>query len=219
MSIKYIITLVLTLNLCLANSIEIKNEDLSFLYPQDNTTLKNKSGNVIQGIASFAKFWITTQSSGDKFLMINLLRKNGTSLYNHRIEYPSHGQDLSIDYNKEKKLLKLYTVSRNWKGIVSFNYEFKDDSIKYLNTYLEINLDCKHCTSTINEEKTKFAVRDSKYISIYDKNILFQENKKNALISKFKLNKKQLKKGQWFQGIAMKDDLVYCLTSSNKIKE
>lgn len=199
-----------------------KDNLISILKTKDNSSIieqKSLEGNVIQGIANFKDFWITTQTSNNKFLIINFLDEKGNSIFNQRINYPSHGQDLSIEYIKEQNILKLYTVSTDWKGLVSFDFKIEDEKISYLESFNEINLQCKHCTSTLDTTENFFAVKDVKDITIYDKNISLENNKENAIITKFKLNPKQTIKGQHFQGIEMRNNLIYCLTSSEKIDE
>ncbi|MDD3591226.1 MAG: hypothetical protein PHO65_01100 [Sulfurovum sp.] len=195
---------------------EKKQEFITILNTQDNGNKQSYVGNVIQGLASFGDLWVTTQTVADRFLIVNFLDKKGNSIYHERVLYQSHGQDLSIEYNKADKLLHLYTVATNWAGIAKITYSLNNVLPQFISID-EYNLNCNHCTSSISEDKKFFAIRDKNKIYVYDKDRVIRDQVKTALLHNFKLHKEQRKKGLWFQGIAMKDNLIYCLSSDNSL--
>ena len=194
-----------------------KNDLVAKLHTKDTSETKSYAGRVVQGITSYDGYWVTTQTAEDKFLVVNFLDQNGVSEYNERIMYPSHGQDLSIEYNEAQRLLYLYTTSTQRNGIARIAYSL-DGLLPKLISVDEYDLKCKRCTPTISEDKNYFAVKDKKEILIYDKNKIVENKTKEALLYRFKLDERQTKKGLWFQGIAMKDNLVYCLSSDSALE-
>lgn len=189
----------------------LQNNFITKLYPVDRNIGKNQSGNVIQGIASFKDLWIVTQTYKDNYLILNILNNTGKSIFNTRIDYPSHGQDLSLIFDKENDTLTLFTTSEERKGIVRIILKY-DSKFTY-EKYQEINLNSKYSTPTISEDKKFIASRNGKNIEIYNYNSLLLEKKE--VLFKFNISEEQSQKGQYFQGIAMKDNLVYCLTGNS----
>lgn len=209
--LKFLLILNVITNTLLANNFILQNNFITKLYPVDRNIGKNQSGNVIQGIASFKDLWIVTQTYKDNYLILNILNNTGKSIFNTRIDYPSHGQDLSLIFDKENDTLTLFTTSEERKGIVRIILKY-DSKFTY-EKYQEINLNSKYSTPTISEDKKFIASRNGKNIEIYNYNSLLLEKKE--VLFKFNISEEQSQKGQYFQGIAMKDNLVYCLTGNS----
>lgn len=216
MILKYIFYIIILLSLSYTKEFNLKEELMTKLYPNDYYFDKNRSGNVIQGITSYKDYWITLQTAKDEYLIFNIINNQGKSIFHHRINYPSHGQDLSYTIDINNNLLNLYTTSKGRKGIVEIKFDFNNK--KFIsNSFKTIDLNLKYSTPTISEDKKFFVIRDGKYLKIYSSELLFLG--KNEVLFSFELDKKQQNKDLWFQGIAMKDGLIYCLSSNNKIHD
>ena len=184
--------------------------------------------NVVQGITSYEKGWFTAQTSANKFLSINYLNAQGESIYNIKLNAVSHGQDLSVEKVNES-LLYLYTTSGHFNkpgdsGLLRLKVDLpemingKIDMSKILVSIDEIvKLELDNCTPTISEDKQEFAIRTGNSILVASKNDVLKGDLSKA--SKFDLDKSQLvdsnKNVLWFQGIAMKNDKIFCLTGNN----
>ncbi len=192
------------------NAIEFKKTD-EYIAILDTKKGKKSFGNVIQGLAYHDGIWITSQTQSDKAVVLNFF-KDYKPVFNFTIPYPTHAQDLSASYDKDKKLLFLYTVSKDWFGIVRFTLDFSQEN-PILREIKEFDLSCKHCTSTISSDNKYFASKNGKKINIFSSEDVF-ENKKPKALSSFKLDKEQTKKGISFQGIAMKDEIIYTLSGN-----
>jgi len=184
------------------------------------------SKNVIQGIASFENGWFVTQKSGNSILLINYLDENGVSLYHKRLLINSHGQDLSIEQISANELY-LYTTTGTFgntraSGIlklkVSLN-DARDWSLTEIDAEATYNLNYTNCTPSLSEDNTQFAIRSFHSILIHNKQGI--ESLNFNITTQFELNEEQLRDNgnfsMFFQGIAMKDDLVYCLAGNEKV--
>lgn len=188
------------------------------------------SRNVIQGIASFENGWFVTQHSGTSVLLINYLDENGISLFHTRLSINSHGQDLSLEQTSNNQL-NLYTTkgpfggNRN-TGILKLNVSLatinngeRDWSQTNISVKSEYNLDYNNCTPTLSNDKTQFAIRSAESILIHNKADVESQN--FAPTNIFQLHSEQTKDNgnysMFFQGIAMKDDLIYCLAGNEKL--
>lgn len=210
------------------DTIRISPTFVTTLNPVDDNG--NISNNVIQGITSFENGWFVTQKSGNTILLLNYLDQNGVSLFNTRLPLTSHGQDLSLekisdnelylytsqgDYNNDRDtgMLRLYVQLaasvndiRDWsQTVVSFDHQY---DFNYGNS-----------TPTISEDKSKFAIRSYNTIFVHEaENVLNQQFTDS---NHFQLNNAQLidNKGysMWYQGIAMQNDYVYCLTGNGNL--
>lgn len=192
------------------NAIEFKKVD-EYIAILDTKKGKKSFGNVIQGLAYHDGVWITSQTQSDKAVVLNFF-KDYKPVFNFTIPYPTHAQDLSASYDKDKKLLFLYTVSKDWFGVVRFTLDLSQEN-PILREIKEFDLFCKHCTSTISSDNKYFASKNGKEINIFSSEDIF-ENKKPKALSSFKLDKEQTKKGMYFQGIAMQDEIIYTLSGN-----
>jgi hypothetical protein len=201
------------------------------LNPVDDEGLSNDvSENVIQGIASFENGWFVTQKSGTSILLINYLDQNGTSLFHQRLSLNSHGQDLSLEIISNNELY-LYTTTGTFSenrntGMIKLYVELpemndntRDWQLTNISFEEEYLLNYSNATPTINESKTQFAIRSKNTILIHDKELI--DNFDFTQTHHFELNNSQLTDNynysMWFQGIAMKNNRVYCLTGNEKI--
>jgi len=199
------------------------------LKPENDEGYYDMSINVIQGIASFEDGFFTTQTSMGKYFLINYLDNSGNSLYNHRFNIDSHGQDLSLEQVSENEVHLYTTIGRYNKdrasGIVRLIVTLpvkvngvRDMSKVVITVDKEFDLKLRNSTPTINEEKTHFAIRTGNSIIVVKKEDVFKSDISNAIT--FDISKEQLShdgKTLWFQGIAMKGDLVYCHTGNSSI--
>ena len=195
------------------NAIEFKKVD-KYIAILDTKKGKKSFGNVIQGLAYHDGVWITSQTQSDKAVVLNFF-KDYNPVFNFTIPYPTHAQDLSASYDKDKKLLFLYTVSKDWFGVVRFTLDLSQEN-PILREIKEFDLSCKHCTSTISSDNKYFASKNGKEINIFSSEDIF-ENKKLKALSSFKLDKEQTKKGIYFQGIAMQNEIIYTLSGNASI--
>jgi hypothetical protein len=207
---------------------EVEGEYIVELKPENSFGYYDMSINVIQGIASFENGWFTSQTSANKFLSINYLNEKGESEFNFRFDINSHGQDLSLEKVSDS-VLYLYTTVGHYdkkgrsgilrlKVILPEKINGKRDMSK-----LVITLDGEFCmeldnsTPTLSEDKNQFAIRSGKSIIIASKQDVLNNDLSNA--KKFDLDKSQIEDAEgnpvWFQGIAMKNNLVYCFTGDN----
>ncbi len=194
-----------------------KDTLITELKPFNTITGSYNTYNVIQGLASYKNNWIVTQSIKNKKLLINILDKRGNSINDAIIKYPSHGQDLSIEIKNDKLLL--YTVSKGGKGILKIEGNISSFKKTKLNLKFKksVDLNLDGVTPTISEDKNYFIIKSKGRIYIYRYIDIFKNINPESIFS-FSLNKKQRKKGQWFQGLAMKDGFIYCLSGDNTLK-
>ena len=196
--------------------------------PISSTGAYDMSINVVQGIASYENGWFTSQTSANKFLSINYLNAQGESVYNIKLNAISHGQDLSVEKINES-LLYLYTTIGHFNklgdsGLLRLKVELpemingKIDMSKMLVSIdKEIDLELDNCTPTLSEDKKEFAIRSGNSILVAPKDDILNGDLSKA--TKFDLDISQLRDSNqnvlWFQGIAMKNDMIYCLTGNN----
>lgn len=195
------------------NEIEFKRTD-EYIATLDTKKGNRSFGNVIQGLAYHDGIWITNQTQSDKAVVLNFF-KNYKSIFNFTIPYPTHAQDLSASYDKDKKFLSLYTVSKDWSGVVRFTLDLSQEN-PILREINEFDLSCEHCTSTISSDSKYFASKNGKEINVFSSKDVF-ENKMPKALSSFNLDKEQTKKGISFQGIAMQDEIIYTLSGNGSL--
>ena len=220
-------------------AITFSPEFVTELIPTDSGSADDtpdRSINVIQGIASFEDGWFTSQTSQSKYLIINYLGEDGVSQFNIKLNVNSHAQDLSLELINENEVY-LYTSEGHFKdsentrgsGMIRLHLLLPEkvdgkrdmsqitvsvDDAKYY------DLDYINSTPTISEDYTQFAVRSNNTI-----HVLSTQNVEDSIFSvvdyRFQLSSEQLVDNlggtMWFQGIALKDGNVYCLTGDNKI--
>jgi hypothetical protein len=196
----------------------------------DEGTPFDVSRNVIQGIASFENGWFVTQHSGTSILLINYLDANGVSLFHTRLTINSHGQDLSLEQVSDNQLY-LYTTKGTFGGnrntgilklnvlLPSTNNGERDWSQTNISVESEYNLDYSNCTPTLSDDKTQFAIRSAESILIHTKQNIESQNFTPTSI--FQLHSEQTRDNgnysMFFQGIAMKDNLIYCLAGNQRL--
>lgn len=209
----------------------VKPTFVTALNPVDNDGVSYAiSKNVIQGIASFENGWFVTQKSGNTILLINYLDENGVSLYHKRLYVNSHGQDLSLEQVSENELY-LFTSKGTFGGTRNTGLlklvvglpekinEVRDWSQTNISIDHIYDLNYTNATPCIDETKQDFAIRSNNSILIHSKTSIEANDYTTPL--HFELNNAQLidngNLGMWFQGIAMKDQLVFCLTGNEKL--
>ncbi len=196
--------------------------------PVSSTGAYDMSINVVQGIASYENGWFTSQTSANKYLLINYINADGESIYNFKLNAVSHGQDLSLEKVNES-LLYLYTTIGHFNkpgdsGLLRLKVELPemingkiDMSKIVVSIDKEVDLEMDNCTPTLSEDKKEFAIRSGNSIIVATKNDVLQGDLSKA--TKFDLDTNQLrdsnKNALWFQGIAMKNDKIFCLTGNN----
>ncbi len=208
----------------------IKPEFIVELFPKDDAGIgQSVSKNVIQGITSFENGWFTTQKSNGGIFLINYINANGVSLFHKRFTYNAHGQDLSLEQLSENQIM-LYTTkgtfgeTRN-TGITKLLVDLspavggvRDWSMTDITLDNQYNLDYTNSTPTLNEAKDKFAIRSKNTILVHDK--LTLESSNFTPLYRFELHSEQLIDNggysMFFQGIAMKEDIVFCLTGNGE---
>lgn len=209
---------------------EVTGDYVVELKPQNSFGYYDMSINVIQGIAAFEDGYFTTQTSADKFLSINYLNEKGESVFNYRFDMSSHGQDLSLEKTAENELY-LYTTIGHYNqdgasGLVRFKVDLpakvngkRAMSQLKITKDKEYHLHLNNATPTLSEDGKNFAIRSGNTIIVAPKEDVLKSDLSKAIT--FPLNKEQLKgKNEeilWFQGIAMKDNKVYCLTGNNSL--
>ena len=210
------------------DSISLKPEFVTTLYPEDDNGYSyNVSNNVIQGIVSFENGWFVTQRSGNSVLLINYLNSNGQSLFKKRLFVNSHGQDLSLEVLSENELY-LYTSQGAFEdnrgtGVLKLKVSLpisingqRDWSSTTIEVFDQFDLNYTNATPTINEDKTQFAIRSASSVYLFSKESI--ENGSFSFHSYFQLNNKQLidngSNSMYFQGIAMKENNIYCLAGN-----
>ncbi len=205
----------------LLSAVEYSQKDkfIINLSPSDNINKKDKSGNVLQGIASFSKYWFVSQSIKNRYILFNILNENGKSIFEKQFIYASHGQDISLKI-KNNGQIKLYTTGSHWEGIAEFSIEYDKDRDSFKNMKLENKylLNIGKNTPSISEDSNYFVTKANNSIYIYRySDLIANSNITPKVIFSFLLSKQQRKKGEWFQGLAMKDGYIYCLTGNSKI--
>jgi len=190
------------------------------LHPRD-TAFFTRAGNVIQGIANWKGYWITTQHHKNRLLIFNVLDQRGRSRYAKRITYASHGQDLGVKQLDDHHLLLVTRGDR--KGtIATFILTYGDSlaqtrSIRHLAT-LSLPVGRHKTTPTFSTDGKTLLVYSGGTIHLFETESLGKNAKGPKKIGKFKLHEKQRKKKKWFQGIAMHRGKIYCLTADNSLK-
>jgi hypothetical protein len=169
-------------------------------------------GNVIQGITYSQKKWFFSQAQKNKISFTILNTQNHYS-YQTTIPYSSHGQDLSFIQNK--KYITLLTVSQNNDGIAFFQLQphHKNKIIFDKEIILFKNI----TTVALSDDKIYLLIRSQNNIFVYLYKELLLLGKNTRPIFYFLLDKKQQKKGVWFQGLTMKDGYIYTLSGNNTI--
>lgn len=200
------------------------------LKPKNSFGYYDMSINVIQGIAAFENGFFTSQTSANKFLSINYLNEKGESKFNYRFDIVSHGQDLSIEKISENELY-LYTTLGHYdkeghSGLLRFKVALpekidgKRDMSKLIITIdKQYDLHLDNSTPTISEDGKSFAIRSGNTIYVASKFDVLNNDLSKA--DKFDLDISQLlgdnSETLWFQGIAMKNNLIYCMTGNNSL--
>ncbi len=201
------------------------------LHPVDDLSFSSDiSLKVIQGIAAFENGWFVTQKYGTSILLINYLDADGVSLFHKRLYINSHGQDLSWEQIDENTLY-LYTSKGTFGGtrntgmyrlIVTLSPKInnlRDWSQTNITVDTAYDLNYTNATPSLNEAKDRFVVRSLKTIHIHNKDEV--ETGNLIATTHFELNNAQLidtnHLSLWFQGIAMKNNKIYCLTGNERI--
>lgn len=160
-----------------------------------------------------------TGKKEDTYILFNLLAPNGKSIANKRLDYASHGQDLSLE-KLSSNLYYVYTQRDNGgKGIARFTLDTTNIDFNHLGNNNSVELNITHnkdivlnnrgsSTASLNEKKDKVAVvsyvsRKVLDIQLIDKESLKMENRFKLDLSDGQPN------GNYNQGIAMKDNIIY----------
>lgn len=177
-------------------------------------TFTTKSGNVIQGIAYFNKNWIFSQTHSNKSITFSIYDENLTLKQTINTKYSSHAQDLSLLQRNGKTYL--FTTGKGWKGIAMF------ELIKVNNKFQiifkkNLKLGIGKNTPTISIDGRYIATVANNSVYIFDFKTLNTKYPSIPLFS-FVLDKIQREKGQWKQGIAMKNNRIYILSGDANIE-
>jgi hypothetical protein len=218
---RFIVILVLTVSIY---GYEYKPAPLKIaaLHPKDTRIFSLASGNVVQGIASYGSYWLTTQTDHDRALIFNVLNRYGYSVYAQRIPYASHGQDLSVLPIDAHKILLLTRGEKSGSVgtfIAHFGHSIAEiTSLRPAGTYV----------LGIGGRTTPTLSTDGKTLAVYADNRihLFRvklQDKERARLSfepagSFELFGRQRTSEQWFQGIAMHNNRIYCLSGDNRFE-
>ncbi len=175
----------------------------SFLQAKDS--FATKSGNVIQGIAYFNKNWIFSQTHNNKSITFSILDNKLKLKQTINIRYPSHAQDLSVVQLNNK--MYLLTTGKHWLGIAIFELNKIDN--KYKITFQKhLKLGIGKNTPTISTDGNYIATTANNSVYIFDFKTLNEKYAPKPLFS-FVLDELQRQKGQWRQGIVMRDNKIY----------
>jgi len=200
------------------------------MFPADDAGIgQSVSKNVIQGFAGFEGGWFSTQKSNGGIFLHNYMDRNGVSLFHKRFTYVSHGQDLSLEQVSENKLF-LYTTKGDFDdnrntGITKIIVDLapmvggsRDWTMTDITIDTSYDLDYTNCTPSLNEAKDKFAIRSKNTILVHDR--LELESLNFSPRYRFELHSDQLKdnanESMFFQGIAMKEGTIFCLTGNGE---
>jgi hypothetical protein len=192
------------------------------LHPKDTRIFSLAAGNVIQGIASYRSYWLTTQTDRDKALILNVLNRFGYSVYSQRIPYRSHGQDLSLIPVGDGMILLLTRGDRSGSVgtfLVHFDRTIANiTSIQPAGTY-SLGISGKVTPSLSTDGKTLAVYADNRIHLFHVK----LQGKERARLSfepagSFELYGRQRSSEQWFQGIAMHNNRIYCLSGDNRFE-
>lgn len=158
-----------------------------------------------------------TGKNEDTYILFNLLAPNGKSVANKRLDYASHGQDLSLEKIADNQYY-VYTRRENGKGIARFimdtsNIDFNATSNNGAELTIAHNRDIPinnrgASTPSLNVEQDKFALvsytsRKVLDIQVIDKETFSIEKRFDLDLSDGRPN------GNYNQGIAMKDNIIY----------
>ncbi len=180
------------------------------LIPQDSFTKIDNAQNVLQGIASYQRYWFVSQAVGKKRLLFNLLDPEGLSIANRQLNYASHGQDISVE-KINNTTLYLYTVGRHNHGIARFKVYLPTKRGQKLDIRWDRELlkTTKNSTVTLSEDGRYFLSYYRGVVRGYEKETLKK-------IYQFRILKEQQQK--WFQGIAMYGENIFTLSGNNRVQ-
>lgn len=158
-----------------------------------------------------------TGKKEDTYILFNLLAPNGKSIANKRLDYASHGQDLSVEKISDNQYY-VYTRKDNGKGIARFVLDTTNIDFNTLNnsaTELAIahNRDISinnrgASTPSLNVKKDKFALVSYTSRKVLDVQVINKET--NLIEKRFDLDLSNGQpNGNYNQGIAMKDNIIY----------
>lgn len=184
------------------------------MWPQSIAILKNGFYLMTQNIKTKN---LATGKKEDTYILFNLLAPNGKSVANKRLDYASHGQDLSLEKIADNQYY-VYTRRDNGKGIARFIMDTTNIDFNVTSTR-ETELNIAHhrdipingqdfSTPSLNFEQDKFALvgytsRKVLDIQIIDKETFSIEKRFDLDLSDGRPN------GNYNQGIAMKDNIIY----------
>lgn len=183
-----------------------------------------------QGIAHMKNgFYLMSQNlkekddsniSRDTYTLFNLYNANGESIGNVQIDYPSHGQDLSIEKISEN-IYYLYSASPNRGHIAKFkldtsNIDFNDltprDTVLNIRFMEEVDLNIDASSITASLNKTKNKIVSAGYMPGGKKLKISISNKLDLqILNSFEFNIEGSNKGFFNQGIAMYEDKIFLL--------
>ncbi len=190
------------------------------LHPKD-TAFFSRAGNVIQGIAGWQGYWITSQHHKNRLLIFNVLDRWGRSVYAQRIAYASHGQDLGIKPIDDHHLLLVTRGEREGTvGVFVMTYGSsvaQTLSIQPLST-IKLPIGKHNTTPSLSTDGKVLVLYADNTVYLFDTKTLSSSSTPPKKIGQFPLYGAQRKSNQWFQGIAMHKERIYCLTGDNSLK-
>ena len=157
----------------------------------------------------------------EKYTLFNLYNPNGESIGNIQVNYPSHGQDLSIE-KISNNIYYLYSASPTRGHISKFeldtsNINFSDLTpkdialdIRFIEE-IDLDIDASSLTASLNEKKNKIV--SAGYMTGYKKLKISINSKSNLhMLNNFEFDiSDNSEKGFFNQGIAMQGDKIYLL--------
>ena len=209
---------------------KIEGDYVLELHPRDSHPVHDRSINVIQGFASFEDGFFTSQTTADTYLILNYIDSKGDSQFATRFTVNSHAQDLSLEQISEDSLVLYTTIGAFDKdgasGIMTLGVKLppKENGVRDMSKISvgmleKYQLGYRNCTPTISTDNKKIALRSGNSIYFGNKEDVLSRNKDK--ISHFDISMEQLRgqKGEtlWFQGIAMDENNIYCLTGNGTI--
>jgi len=193
------------------------------LRPVDTKTWIDNSGNVTQGIAkSRVGYWIT-QDAGRGYILFNQLDENGKSIGNWQLNKDSHGADLSFKETDQSLVFLTDSSDKDHKGIGLYKFDKNKREMSFLKN-VKLFEERVHVTPSFSFDKKHIVARSLSQKNNRDDRIYIYKSSKllNGNINKessFLLDFDQTQEGQWFQGIAYYNDVIFCLTGNHDVNQ
>ena len=200
----------------------IAPEFVSFVQNSDNNTNSDNSWHVIQWIAQTNNTWFTSQDAGEGYILFNKLDEKYQSVDDWQFSYDAHGDDLSVYEVSDWKYRLITNHPENkWFSV----YEVQENPrIKRLINHFDVLNNSKNTTITLNQEKTRLAMRirvdsntdEIKIFNLSDIEKNQEDPSKIKEITSFTLER--WNDTWWFQGIEYVWEYLYFLTGTSSLE-